>query len=142
MSFSFLTKSVPSGIFFSNSVLSVSNLVFKINLLVLILFILPANLWYIVFLATFFTTLLSLLQSSGAGTNLSMSNLSTSFMWNIFNSCFYCIIWKINFNVNAFAKWLIWFRIKFAHFCIVKSLQINFIFPAIKWIIITFPFSK
>ena len=37
------------------------------------------NLLYTVFLTTsFFTTLLNLLKSAGIGTNLSMSNLSTS----------------------------------------------------------------
>ena len=43
------------------------------------LFTLATNLSYTVFLATlFFTTSLSLLKSTGTGTNLSISNLSTS----------------------------------------------------------------
>ena len=43
------------------------------------LFTLATNLSYTVFLTTpFFTTLLSLLNSLGIGTNFSMSNLSTS----------------------------------------------------------------
>ena len=43
------------------------------------LFTLETNLSYISFLTTsFFTTSLSLLKSTGTGTNLSMSNLSTS----------------------------------------------------------------
>ena len=43
------------------------------------LFTLATNLSYTVFLTTsFFTTSLSLLKSTGTGTNLSMSNLSTS----------------------------------------------------------------
>ena len=43
------------------------------------LFTLATNLSYSVFLTTsFFTTSLSLLKSTGTGTNLSISNLSTS----------------------------------------------------------------
>ena len=30
-------------------------------------------------------------------------------MWNIFNVCFCCINWKINFNVNIYPKWFIRF---------------------------------
>ena len=64
---------------FSNSDLSVSYLVFKTNPLVSILFTLATNLSYASFLTTpFFTTLLTLLKSVGIGTDLSMSNLSTS----------------------------------------------------------------
>ena len=44
-----------------------------------ILFTLATNLSYTVFLKTlFFSTLLNLLKSTGTGTNLPMSNLSTS----------------------------------------------------------------
>ena len=42
------------------------------------LFTFAVNLSYTVFLTTFFTTSLSLLKSTGTGTNLSISNLSTS----------------------------------------------------------------
>ena len=78
MSFVFLTRSLTSGIFFSNYVLSVWYLVFKTKSLVSILFTLATNLSYTVFLTTsFFTTSLSLLKSTGTGANLSMSNLST-----------------------------------------------------------------
>ena len=52
---------------------------FKRNPLGLMLFTLATNLSYSVFLITsFFTTLLNLLKSVGTGTNLSISNLSTS----------------------------------------------------------------
>ena len=79
MSFTFLTKSIKSGIFFSNSVLSVLYLAFITKSLVSIFSTFAANLTYTVFLTTsFFTTSLSLLKSSGTGANLSMSNLSTS----------------------------------------------------------------
>ena len=64
---------------FSISDLSVSYLVFKTNVLASILFNLATNLWYKFFLTTwFFTTSLRLLKSTGTGTNLSISNLSTS----------------------------------------------------------------
>ena len=64
---------------FSNSDLSISYLVLKRKSLVSIAFTLATNLSYTVFLTTsFFTTLLNLLKSLGTGTNLSMSNLSTS----------------------------------------------------------------
>ena len=64
---------------FSNSDLSVSCLVFKTNALVSILITLATSLSCIVFLTTsFFTTSLSLLKSAGTGSNLSISNLSTS----------------------------------------------------------------
>ena len=54
-------------------------LVFNTKSLVSILFTLVTNLSYTVFLTTsFYTTLLNLLKSVGTGTNLSMSNLSTS----------------------------------------------------------------
>ena len=44
-----------------------------------ILFTLGTNLWYTVFLTTsFFTTSLNLLNPTGTGANLSISNLSTS----------------------------------------------------------------
>ena len=73
----FLTRPLVSGILFSNSDLSVSYLVFKTKLLVSILFSLATN-YYKSFLTTsFFTTPLSLLKSTGTGTNLSISNLST-----------------------------------------------------------------
>ena len=63
----------------SNSVLSVLYLVVNTKSLVSILFTLVTILLYSVLLTTsFFTTLLSLLKSLGIGTNLSMSNLSTS----------------------------------------------------------------
>ena len=68
-----------SGISFSNSDLSVSYLVFKTKSLVSILFTLATYLSYTSFLTiSFFTTLLSLLKSVGAGTNFSMSKLSTA----------------------------------------------------------------
>ena len=74
----FLTRPLVSGILFSNSDLSVSYLVFKTNPLVSILFTLATNLLYTSFLTTsFFTRSLSLLKSTGTGTNLSISNLST-----------------------------------------------------------------
>ena len=63
-----------SGIFFYNSDLSLSCLVFKTNPLVSILFTLATNLSY----AFFLTTPLSLLKSTGTGTNFSISNLSTT----------------------------------------------------------------
>ena len=64
---------------FSISDLSVSYLVFKTNVLASILFNLATNLSYTFFLTTwFFTTSLRLLKSTGTGTNLSISNLSTS----------------------------------------------------------------
>ena len=73
----FLTRSLVSGTLFINSVLAVSYLVFEKHLLVSILFTLAINLSYTVFLRTsFFTTSLSLLKSTGTGTNLSISNLS------------------------------------------------------------------
>ena len=77
VSYSFLTNSVTLGILFSNSYLSVSYLVFKTKPLASMLFTLETNLH--AFLTTsFFTTLLSLLKPVGTGTNLPMSNLSTS----------------------------------------------------------------
>ena len=64
--------------FFSKSDLSASYLIFKTNPLVSILFTFATNLSYTVFLTTsFFTTSLSLLKSTGTGTNLSRSNLHT-----------------------------------------------------------------
>ena len=64
---------------FSISDLSVSCLFFKTNVLASILFNLATNLSYTFFLTTwFFTTSLRLLKSTGTGTNLSISNLSTS----------------------------------------------------------------
>ena len=81
MSFTFLTKSITSAILFSNSDLFVSYLVFNANPLVSMLFTFVTNLSCKVFLTTsFFTTSLSLINSTGTGTNLSMSNLSTSFI--------------------------------------------------------------
>ena len=54
-------------------------LVFNTKSLVSILFTFATNLLYTVFLTTqFFTTSLNLLKSTGIGTNLSWSNLSTS----------------------------------------------------------------
>ena len=74
-----MTRPLVSGILFSNFDLSVSNLVFKTNPLVLILSILATNWLYTSFLTTsVLTTSLSLLKSAGTGTNLSISNLSTS----------------------------------------------------------------
>ena len=59
--------------------LSVSYLVFNTNPLVSILFTFSTNLSYTVFLTvSFFTTLINLLKPTGAGTNFSISNLSTS----------------------------------------------------------------
>ena len=56
-----------------------SYLVFKTNPLVSVLFTLVINLSYTSFLTTwFFTPSLSLLKSTGTGTNLSIPNLSTS----------------------------------------------------------------
>ena len=65
--------------FFSNSALSALYLVLKTNTLVSTLFTLVTNLSYTVFLITsFFTISLSLLKSTGTGTNLLKSNSSTS----------------------------------------------------------------
>ena len=59
--------------------MSASYLVFKTNPAVSMLFSFTTNLSYAIFLATsFFTTSLSLLKLTGTGTNLSISNLSTS----------------------------------------------------------------
>ena len=56
-----------------------SYLVFKTNPLLSTLFTLVTNLSYTVFLTiSFFTTSLSLLKSTGTGTNLSVSDLSVS----------------------------------------------------------------
>ena len=56
-----------------------SYLVFKTNPLVSTLITLATNLSYTVFLGTsLFNTLLSLLKSTGTGTNLLISDLSTS----------------------------------------------------------------
>ena len=75
----FLTRPLVSGILFSNSVLSVLYLVFNTKSLLSILSTIATNLLYTVFLTTsFFNTLLNLLKSLGIGTNLLMSNLSTS----------------------------------------------------------------
>ena len=64
---------------FSNSDLSVSHLTFKTNPLVSILFTLVTNLLHTSFLTTsFFTASLNLLKSTGPGTSLLMSYLSTS----------------------------------------------------------------
>ena len=61
--------------FISNS----ADLVLEANPLVSILFTFSTNLSYTVFLtASCFTTSLNLLKSTGTGTNLSMSNSSTS----------------------------------------------------------------
>ena len=63
----------------SNSVLSVSYLVFNTKSLVSILSTYATNLLYTAFLKTsFFTTSLNLLKSTGIGSNLSISNLSAS----------------------------------------------------------------
>ena len=78
VSFAYLTRLLTSGILFSNSILSVLYLVFNRKSVVSILFPFPTNLSYTVFLTiSFFTTSLSLLESTGIGANLSMSNLST-----------------------------------------------------------------
>ena len=75
----FLTRLLVSGILFSNSALSVLYLVFITKLLVSILSTVATNLLYSVSLTTLFsTTLDNLLQSAGAGFNLSISSLSTS----------------------------------------------------------------
>ena len=59
--------------------MSLLYLAFKTNALVSILFTLATKLSYTVFLATFFyTTSLRLLKPTGTGTNLWISNLSTS----------------------------------------------------------------
>ena len=77
--FILLISLLVSGIFFSNSVSSESYWVFKTTPLVSILFTFTTNLSYTVFLTTlFFTTLINLLKPTGTGTNLSISNLSTS----------------------------------------------------------------
>ena len=56
-----------------------SYFVYNTKSLVSVVFTLPSNLSYSVFLTTsFVTTLLNLLKSSEKGFNLSMSNLSTS----------------------------------------------------------------
>ena len=69
----FCNKSSSIMNFFLNSDFSVSYLVFRTNALASILFTLATNLSYKVFLATsFFTTLLSLLKSTGTGTNFSL----------------------------------------------------------------------
>ena len=68
-----------SLIFFSKYDLSVSYLVFKTNPLVSILFTSATNLSYTVFLTTLlFTTLISLLKSTGSVFNLPSSVLSIS----------------------------------------------------------------
>ena len=67
-----------SGILFSNSDLSVSHLFFKTNPLVSMLFTLATNLSYSFLTTSFFATSLTLLKSTGTGTNLSISNSSTS----------------------------------------------------------------
>ena len=68
-----------SLIFFSKSDLSVSSLLFKTNPLVSILFTFATNLSETVFLTTsLFTTLLSLLKSTGKVFNLSTTIFSTS----------------------------------------------------------------
>ena len=68
-----------SLIFFSKYDLSVSYLVFKTNRLVSILFTSATNLSYTVFLTTLlFTTLISLLKSTGSVFNLPSSVLSIS----------------------------------------------------------------
>ena len=75
----FLIRPLVSGTSFPNSVLSVSYLGFKTNPPVSILFNLATNLSSAFFLTTsFFTTSLSLLKLTGTGTNLSLSNLSSS----------------------------------------------------------------
>ena len=59
--------------------MSTSYLVFKTNSLESIDFTFSTNLSYTIFLTTwFFATSLSLLESTGTATNLSISNLSTS----------------------------------------------------------------
>ena len=69
----FLTRPLVSEYCFSNSNLSVSYLVFKVNPLVSIL--LATNLSYAVFLATsFFTASFSLLKSTGKGSTFPISN--------------------------------------------------------------------
>ena len=80
VSFAFLIRLITSGIFFCNYFLSVRYLVFNTKSLVSILFTFSTNLSYAAFLTTSLsTTSLRLLKSTRTGTNLSMSNLSTSF---------------------------------------------------------------
>ena len=72
----FLTRLLTPEILFSNSVLSVSYLVFKTNSVVKILFTLVTNSSYASFLTTsFLTTALNLLKSTGTGSNLSTYQL-------------------------------------------------------------------
>ena len=74
-----LTKSVTSGIFFSNSFLPIWYLVFKTKSLASVLLTFAANLSYTVFLTTsYFTTSFNLPRSTGTDPNLSLSNVSTS----------------------------------------------------------------
>ena len=75
----FLTRPLVSEILFSNTVLFLSYLGFKVNPLVSILFTLVSYLSYTVFLTTsFLATSLSLLKSTGTCSNLLISNLWTS----------------------------------------------------------------
>ena len=76
---SLFKKSISSRNLFSNPVRLILKLVFNKKSLVSILFTLATNLSYTVLLTTsFFTTLLSLLKSTGTVANLPISNLSNS----------------------------------------------------------------
>ena len=116
--------------------MSVSYIVFKTNLLVLIAFTLATNLPDAFFLITsFFTTSISLLKSRGTDANLSIYNLSNSVfrlakfvfnvkleisMWNFFDIFFCYIIWKINFNINISIKRFMRFWKILTHFYTLK----------------------
>ena len=106
-----------SLIFFSKYDLSVSYLVFKTNRLVSILFTSATNLSYTVFLTTLlFTTLISLLKSTGSVFNLPSSVLSisarnwvkfdfsarldVSTLVAFFQICFCYIIRQMNFDTD------------------------------------------
>ena len=74
----FLTRPLVLGILFSNLVNLALKFFYNSKLLVSILSSFATNLSYTIFLTTsFFTRSLNLLKSTGTGTNLSTSNLST-----------------------------------------------------------------
>ena len=95
-------------------------------------FTFSADLSYRAFLTTsFLATSLSLLNSTGTGANLTMSNLSTlvfrlaKFVFSaklevstsyIFQICFCCIVGRIIFNVNIPSKTSKWLRKVLTHF--------------------------
>ena len=125
-----------SGILFSNSVFSVSYLVFKANLLVSILFTFSANLSYTVFWQHHFLLycLVYLNQQKQVLTcqylvyllhflnwlNLFKCKTWSINMWNNFDICFCCIVRQINFNINISTKWFLWFSKVLAHFYMRK----------------------